>query len=241
MIIVKKSISLFFFIAFSLLAKSQTADEVIAKYTAFTGGVQHWKKVSSITSSGTYNYGGMEFPFRAISKAPDLYKYVVSSNGKSFSQAYDGKEGWRIDGFKDETKKTILKDKQAFAMANEADVELESPFIDYQRKGHSVLLEGKDTVGKKVCYKIKLTRKDGDTATYFFDSLNFALIKKQALSKNTELDNSLLDIYYSDYRVTGGIKLPHKITCTSNGQDILIITVKDVKLNLPVADSLFKP
>src|SRR6476659_6918825 len=146
-------LSLFF--AFSLIAKSQSADEIIAKYIVFTGGVQKWNRIKTITSSGTYNYGGMEFPFKAWSKAPDLYKYEVTSNGKSFNQAYDGRQGWKIDGFKDETQKTMLTGKQASAMANESDVELESPFIDYQKKGHTVTLEGNDTVDNKICYKIK--------------------------------------------------------------------------------------
>lgn len=237
----KKTAILFVLAAFSFTAKSQTADEIITKYITFTGGVQNWKKVKTITSSGTYNYGGLEFPFTSISKAPDLYKYVVTFKGKSFSQAYDGKEGWRIDGFKNEKEKTILKDKQATALANESDVELESAFIDYAKKGHTVILEGKDTVDKKLCYKIKLIRKNGDTSTYFFDCGSYALVKKQAVSKNSELDGSMLDIFYSNYLATGGIKVPHKITCRSNGQDVLIIMVKDVKLNLPVSDTIFNP
>jgi hypothetical protein len=126
-------------------------------------------------------------------------------------------------------------------MANETDVELESPFINYREKGHTVLSEGMDSVANKICYKIKLIHKNGDTATFFFDSSDFALVKKQAISKNTELDNAMLDIVYSDYRLTGGIRTPHKITCSSNGQDILIIIVKNVKLNLPMTDSIFKP
>jgi outer membrane lipoprotein-sorting protein len=239
--IVKKITFLFLFFAFLLIAKSQSADEIIAKYIAFAGGVQKWKKIKTITSSGTYNYGGMEFPFKAWSKAPDLYKYEVTSNGKSFNQAYDGREGWKIDGFKDETHKTMLTGKQATAMANESDVELESPFIDYQKKGHTVIPEGKDTVDKRICYKIRLTRKNGDTETYYFDSGNYELVKKQAISKNTELDNSILDILYSDYRTIEGIAIPQKTSCISNGQTILVITVKDIKLNLPIADSIFKP
>ena len=239
--IVKKIAFLFLSFAFSLIANSQSADEIIAKYIAFTGGREKWKKIKTITSSGTYNYGGIQFPFKAWSKAPDLYKYEVTSNGKSFIQAYDGREGWKIDGFKDETQKTLLTGKQATAMANECDVELESPLIDYQKKGHSVTMEGQDTAEKKVVYKIKLTRKDGDMEIYYFDSSNFALVKKQATSKNAELDKSFLDILYSDYHTTEGVTIPQKISCLSNGQTILVITVKDIKFNLPVADSFFKP
>ena len=99
--------------------------------------------MKTIIDSGTYDYGGIVFPFISYSKAPDLYKYVVSSNGKSFVQAFDGNEGWKIDGFKNETKKTILTGKAATAMANEADVELESPLINYKRKEAMQLLKGK--------------------------------------------------------------------------------------------------
>ena len=156
-------------------------------------------------------------------------------------QAYDGQQGWRIDGFKNEKKKTLLKGRQGTAMANEADVELESPFINYHKKGYTVLLEGKDTVNNKTCYKIKLMRENVDTSTFFFDDKNFSMVKKTAISKNTEMDNALMDIYYSDYQVTAGIKTPRKIACLANGQNILIITVKSVKLNLPIDNKIFKP
>jgi len=223
------------------LCRAQTADEVINRYITFTGGAGAWKKIKTMTSSGTYNYGGMIFPFQSFSKAPDRYKYVVSYKGKSFIQSYDGVEGWKIDGFKNETKKTILKGNDAKAMANEADVDLESPLINYQQKGHSVILDGKDTVNGRPCYKILLLRKEGDTAVCFFDSGSYALVKKQAVSRNNELNNSILDIYYGDYRTTDGIKQPHSIICKSNGQDILSITIKNIKFNVPLANSLFKP
>jgi hypothetical protein len=237
----RKSVIILFLCAFSFIAQSQTADEIINRYIAFIGGGQKWKTIKTLTTSGTYTYGGMTFPFTSYAKAPDKYKYVVAANGKAFTQAYDGKDGWRIDGFKDEKKKTILKGDAGRDMANEADVVLENPFIDYSKKGHTVLLEGIDSAANRVCYKIKLVRKDGDTATYFFDRENFSLIKKQAIAQNTELEHALLDIVYSDYRLTSGIYTPHKIICSTNGQEILAIKVKQVRLNIPMADSIFKP
>ena len=149
------SVTILSFSLVSAIAHSQTAGKIVAKYIEFTGGTTTWKKIKTVTSSGTYNYGGVEFPFQAYSKAPDLYKYIVTFNGKSFEQSFDGKQGWRIDGFKRETQKTILKGKQAIAMSNESDVELENPFIDYDKKGHRITLEGKDTVDGRTCYKIR--------------------------------------------------------------------------------------
>jgi len=226
---------------FSLALKSQTADDVINSYIKFIGGEKNWKAVQTQTISGVYNYVGVSFPFISYSKRPNLYKYIVTANGKSFIQSFDGKQGWRIDGFKDEKDKTILKDRQAYAMANEADVELESPFINYREKGHKVQLEGIDTAVSHGAYKIKLTRKNGDTETYFFNSKDFSLVKKQALSTNDEMDKAPLDVEYSDYKVIGNIKAPHIISHTTNGQPLLKITIDRIELNKPMQNSIFNP
>lgn len=223
------------------ISKAQSVEAIIANYINFTGGAQQWKKINSVVSSGTYNYGGIEFPFEAYSKAPDLYMYKVSSNGKYFAQAFDGNVGWKIDGFKNEDKKTILKGKAARAMANEADVELENVFIGYKEKGYVATLEGKDSIGKILCYRIKLISNSNDTATYFFSTNDFSLLKKQAVSKNAELDNSLLDTYYSDYTTVEGIKFPFKMASKIGDQTILTITVKKMQLQVAIPDSTFKP
>jgi hypothetical protein len=235
-------------IAFALLLfsasvglKAQTVETVIANYINFIGGENQLKKINSIVSSGTYNYGGMEFPFETYSEAPDLYKYIVSSNGKYFAQAFDGKQGWKIDGFKGETTKTILNGKEARAMANEADVELESTFINYKEKGFSAVLEGKDSVGNILCYKVKLISNGNDTSTYFFSINDSSLLKKQAVSKNEELDKSMLDTYYSDYTTVEGIKFPFKMVSKVGDQTILTITIKKLQLNAAIDDNIFKP
>lgn len=224
----------------TLVAKSQTADEIINRYIQFIGGAETWKSINTITTSGNYNYGGVAFPYVAWSKAPNLYLYTVTFNGKSFSQAYNGQVGWRIDGFKNEKTKTILKDKQATALANEADVELESLFINYHQKGYMAELLGPDSVNSRPSYKIRLLTK-GDTAVYYFDKTDFSLLEKQAASKNSEMDKAPMDIFYSDYQLTGNIRLPRKINCTTAGQRILLITVDSVKLNDPLPESKFQP
>lgn len=239
--LVKKIALVLLLVTASSCLKAQTVETVIANYISYTGGGKQWKNINSIVSSGTYNYGGMEFPFEAYSKAPDLYKYIVSNNGKYFAQAFDGKQGWKIDGFKGETIKTILNGKEARAMANEADVELESVFINYKEKGYSAMLEGRDSVGNILCYNVKLISGNNDTSTYFFSTNDFSLVKKQAVSKNEELDKSMLDTYYSDYTTIEGIKFPFKMISKVGDQTILTITVKKMQLNVAIQDSIFKP
>ena len=220
--------------------RGQTADDLISKYIQHIGGAQKWSTIKTIVISGNYNYGGMVFPFKSFSKAPNLYKYIVSSNGKSFEQAFDGVEGWKIDGFKNETKKTILTGKSGTAMANEADVDIESPLINYKLKGHTAILEGQETVDSQQCFKIKLITDDGDTGRYFFSTANFELLKKQSVSKNEELDSSVVDIFYSDYREINGIRIAYNTVCKVGDQAILTITFDNVTFDEPLSDDEFK-
>ncbi len=230
--------SLFIFLGYN--AHAQTADAIIQKYTQYIGGQKLWKKIKTISANGEYDYGGVKFPFTTYSKAPNLYKFIVPFNGKYYAQAFEGKEGWRIDAFKGETSPTILTGKAARAMANEADVELENVFVRYKTKGHKVVLVGKDTIREKVCYEIGLTRKSGETEAYFFDVETYELVMKEAVSKNTELDGSLMNIYYTDYRLVDGIKIPFREEYKINDQPILTITVEKVLMNSAIADKEFQ-
>ena len=102
---VSKKLVLFLLIfIYSFNIKAQTVDEVISNYITFIGGEQQWKNIKTIVTSGIYNYGGIEFPFTTYSKSPNLYKFVVPFNGKYYEQVFNGKTGWKIDAFKNQTK-----------------------------------------------------------------------------------------------------------------------------------------
>jgi outer membrane lipoprotein-sorting protein len=238
-----KKILLFFIFIFLLpcYLSAQKADDVIKKYIAFIGGKKNWQKVKSLTTSGKYNYGGIEFPFTAYAKAPNLYKFIVPLEGKYYAQAFDGEKGWKIDAFKNETSPTKLSGKAAQSMANEADVELEDVFIDYKRKGHTVTFEKKDIVDGKSCIVIKLVRRSGDIETYYFDEQTYALVMKVSPSKNIEMQGAILNTLYSDYRNVDGIKIPLKSLSKSNDQLILEVTIEKAEINVAIDDKEFQP
>ena len=236
-----------FIIIFSCLvlstawATAQTADEIIGRYVAYIGGKKKWKKISTLTTSGEYNYGGIPFPFHTYAKAPNKYKFVVPFNGKYYAQAYDGAEGWKIDAFKNETIPTLLKGKDALAMANEADVELQSALINYRDKGHHASLQGKETRDGVAYFKIRFTRENGDIENYYINALTSELTIKTAVAKNVELQGALLETTYSDYRKVGGVRIPFRSVSASDGQIILTITIDKAEINVPVDEKEFHP
>jgi hypothetical protein len=231
---------LLLFFKFSFCLKAQNAEEIISKYIEFTGGEKAWKKINTMVTHGEYRYGGMNFTFTSFSKAPNFYKYSASLNGKSYVQSYNGKQGWKMDGFNNETEPTVLTGNDGLMMANEADVELESPFIKYLKKGNVIEYEGTDTIDSKSCFRIRLILKDNESETYFFSKENFELVMKRAVSKNVEMKNALIDIFYSDYRDENGLKIPFKSISKVNGQTILTSKIEKVEINVPLDNGIFR-
>ena len=226
----------------SAVAQSQNnAGDIVKKYIVWTGGANKWKTILTIESSGTYNYGGIEFPFTSYAKAPNKYRYVVPFEGKAFEQAFDGEKGWRMDGFKRETTKKILTGKAARDMANEAEVDLLPPFIDYKKRGYALAEDQPDTVDGRPCYGVRVIGKNGDTAVYAFNRTDYSLLKKTARSRNTEMGGNMVSIYYSDYRDVNGVKMPFKSVVKVKDDTVLTITVVTVKLNMEISDAGFAP
>jgi hypothetical protein len=230
-----------FFLLVSSLSYSQTADEVITNYLNSIGGVKKWKEVKGLITRGEYDYGGISFPFTTYAKSPNLYKFIVPLEGKFYAQGFDGKKGWKIDGFKNEKKPTLLEGTFARAMANEADVELENPFVKYKAKGHTIKLDGTDTVENKACYKVLLDKKNGQTETYYFTTDTYTLLLKVAVAKNVELEGALLNTYFYAYKQSGGLTMSFKQVCKIGDQTILTITVKEVMLDDEIAKETFQP
>lgn len=161
-------------------------------------------------------------------------------NGKHYTQVFNGKTGWKIGAFKNETKPQYLTGKSARALANEADVEIESPLINYAKKGFTIHLEGIETIEEKECFKVNLFKKEGEIESYFIDNQQYSLIMKMALSKNDELEKTILDAYFLDYREVNGVKIPFVVSYKFKDQNILKITTEKVEMNVQLDSSIFK-
>lgn len=232
---------LLFLLIINLRAGAQTAEQIINTYIRFIGGEKNWIKIKSLISSGEYDYGGVSFPFTTYAKAPHFYKFIVPFNNKFYAQGFDGEIGWKIDAFKNETKPTLPTGKAALAMANEVDVMLESPFINYKVKRHQLKYEGTERFADKDFYKVRLLKKTGEIETYYFDTANCSLYLKTSAAKNEELQGALLHTYFSDYRKVDNVTFPFKMLTKSGDQTVLEVTAQNIKLNAEIKAEEFKP
>ena len=61
-----------------------------------------------------------------------------------------------------------------------------------------------------------------------------------SIIKNDELEKTILDAYYSDYREINGMKILFMVSCKFIDQNILKITNIKVEINVKVNDSIIK-
>jgi hypothetical protein len=221
-------------------AKAQSADKIINNYIKFIGGEKAWTNLKTLTTSGEYDYGGISFPFKTYAVSPNRYKFIVESDGKYYAQGFDGTKGWKIDAFKNETAPTMLNGPEATAMANESNVELMDFVLRSKLSGVTMTYAGMDSVRSHFCHQIEL-KQNGTTETLYFDTGTHELVMKKTVSKNSELNKAPMNIYYSDYRDIGGVKIPIKTVCESAEQVILIITIDKAMPDVPIEEKEFQP
>ncbi len=221
--------------------RAQSADEILAKYFANTGGLEKWKALKSFTQKGKA-FQGQEFPVMIYAKAPNKIKTVINVQGTELiPQAYDGTTAWALNPFAGGKDPVILDDEQAKEVKDE---EFEDDFIDYKKKGHEVTLEGTEEIDGVKCYKIKLVRnknnpKDDITEIHFFDAENYVPIMQISYfrtgpQKGTEVKN-----YLSDYQEVGGLMFPFSMEQKISGQPPFKITIETITVNDITDDSIF--
>ena len=115
------------------------------------------------------------------------------------------------------------------------DLDIQDAFIDYKTKGSSVEFLGKDEEDGNEYFKIKLTTKNSNEKTYFFDTKTSLIYKIEAIVKQQgqEVKSS---VKYLDYQTTDfGIKMAFK-----QDQGMMQMVTKKVTINAPVDAAIFK-
>lgn len=222
-------------------AKAQTADEVLSKYFANTGGLEKWKTLQSRTSTGKAFFG-QDFPMTIYEMAPNKQRMEVNVQGMLLiPQAFDGTTAWTLNpmqGGKDPVK---LDDEQAKELKDD---QFEDNFIDYKKKGHEVILEGTEEIDGMKCYKLKLVRnknndKEDITEVHYFDSENFVPLVVSRYIRSGPQKGTEVKSYLSDYQDVGGLMFPFSMEQKVNGQTVFKVTLEKITINDIKDESIF--
>lgn len=225
-------------------AFAQTADEIIEKHLAATGGRAALAKLNSRVSNGTISVGTpvgelkgtIEVSQKRPNKTRTLIKIDASAIGGgqiTSDQRFDGTSGYVLDSFNGN--RDITGDQLEAMKAGS----FPTPFLDYKEHGMTATLGNREKVDSRDAYVVQLTPKTGPAVKAFFDAENFLLVKTIISVNVPQLGGPIEQVVeFSDFHDVDGIKIPY-LTKSSNPVQTVVATVTDVKQNVDINDSSF--
>jgi len=209
-----------------------TADQIMEKSIAASGGREAMKKMSSSIGVGTLEIVAMgaNASFEVYMKAPDkrLTVTVVDGFGE-IKRGYDGKTGWNVEP---QGGLVELAGDELAAMKRESAFNGELRWKEFYPKAE---VTGKGKVGSRDCWIVKLTPTEGAPVTHYYDAETFLIAKVVSSTPAGEVP-----VEISDYRDIGnGVKSPYTMKITQPQIGDLIIRFKEWKPNADIDDAKF--
>lgn len=223
---------------------AQTADEIIEKHLAATGGREALAKVTSRVSTGTISLttpvgdlkGTIELSQKQPNKTRTLIKIDATAIGGgqiTTDQRFDGTSGYVLDSFNGN--RAITGDQLEAMKAGS----FPTPFLNYKETGMTATVGDREKVDTRDAYVVQLMPKAGPGVKAFFDAENFMLVKTIITINVPQLGGPIEQVVqFSDFRDVDGIKIPY-LTKSSNPVQTIVATVTDVKQNTEIDDSTF--
>jgi len=222
---------------------AQTADEIIQKHIAATGGRAALSKLTSRASSGTLSLttpvGELKGTIEVYNKKPNKSRTLIKIDAAALGggqivndQRFDGTTGYVIDTFNGN--REITGDQLEVIKS----LSFPTPLLTYKEAGSTAVLGNKETVGGREAYVIQFTPKAGPGIRLFIDAQTFMLVKTVVTVTVPQLGPIDQAVEFSDFRDVDGLKIPY-LTKSSNPVQTVTAIITDVKHNVEIDDSLF--
>jgi outer membrane lipoprotein-sorting protein len=227
--------------ASAVYAANLSATQIADKNIAARGGLAAWRAVNTLTLTGEMDAGGkknMKLPFVFNMKRPNKSRLELRFEDRTAVQTYDGAQGWKFRPFlgRDDVDPFTPAEAKSAAAADE----LDGPLVDYARKGTKLELVGMDKVDGKSAYKLKLTKKTGETRNLWVDASTFLEVKIDGEPRKLDGKPHAVAVFYRDFKSEGGLILPHTLETVVDGvKESHTMTIKTATVNPQLADARF--
>jgi hypothetical protein len=236
-------------------ASAQTVDEIVAKHIQARGGYDKLKAIQTIKISRTFATNFSASKVEIFKKRPNLLRIEQTPKGQPapIPRGINAEGAWdMVQG------KMTMRPERVAVEGRELDADFDGLLVDWKGKGHTVTLEGKETIGGSEAHKLKVVTKGGTERFVYIDTKTFMETGQSGRWLTPQVDPKTKAFRYmdsiwifSDFRDVDGVKFPFSIDedrtqyAGANAEipittSIAIYTDK-IELNVPMADTLFAP
>ncbi len=228
-----------------ITTKAQTAEEIVKTYIENIGGEEALRNIKNVRMTAKVDAQGMTLPVTMINTADGKTRISFEFQGKEMvQQAFDGETSWGVNFM---TQKAEKSDAEATENVKRESNDFPEVFLDYEKKGYTIELLGKETVEGVECFKVKLTKKpllaDGEEVEnvqfYYFDTENFVPIVTEAEIKSGQMKGSISQTVFSDYQEVEGVYFPFSIDSKIKDGQGQPVNIEKIEVNVELEDSIF--
>jgi zinc protease len=211
-----------------------TASQVIDRSIEATGGKRALEKLSSTYAKGTMLFTAQELHgiIERYAKAPNKQLTVTNLEGVGETrQGFDGRVAWAQDPSGRVTELTGIALEET-----KRDAAFDAP-LKWRDHFPKASLAGEASIGGRKAYVIRLATASGKVSTRYYDAGTFLLLRETA---RFDTPQGAMDITteFSDYRDVDGIQTPFRIKQVMPMGEV-VMTVTELKYNVPIEDALF--
>ena len=218
--------------AIPVTLSAETVEEIAGDIVFARGGQAKLASIQTERLTGQVIAGERQGSFVMELKRPNKIRMEIVLDGSKVVEASEGTSGWTVEPGGSSPRK--LNDSEAKQLA--ADMDIDGPFVDYQRKGTKIEMIDKEMLGPSLVWKLKLTRKSGDVEYYCIETTgHFVLARERTLDQNSSNVQ-----FYSDFRRVEDVLFPFDTTSQSSGpQGTLEFKVEKLDVNAVIDDAEF--
>jgi hypothetical protein len=218
---------------FSVLAHTQTAEELVNKNLQAKGGTDKIKAIQSIRITGKLRGRGRGGSTQAMVQEnvrPNLVRESFSLQGMTAMLAYDGATGWQIQPFGGHKDPELMGEDDLRNVLLDAD--FDGPLVDYKEKGNTVEYLGDDVVDGDDALRLRVTLKNGDILYYYFDPDTYLEIRREVQEFiRGSVRESVMEM--GSYKPVAGVMYPFSISQGSKGNPALqTTTIEKIEVNV---------
>jgi hypothetical protein len=191
-------------------------DRIVALWAAATGGIDRIHALSSVRMSGKIAFGSdPPNPFTVEVARPGKIRTQVAFPKGAWLQVFDGRRGWIVSPFAESAAPAPMTEEELRNAPEQADID--GPLVDTSRKGIRLSLEGKEQVGGKDAWRIRVTRGDGVVRFLDLDVATSLKVRWEG-ELGSGAERAMNASVFSDYRKVSGLSFPFRIVSGAVGE-----------------------
>jgi outer membrane lipoprotein-sorting protein len=169
--------------------------------------------------------------FETYSVAPNKAVSILNvTPAETIKVGYDGRVGWTQTS----TGVRVLKGAELASVQTDADF---YAILNLKSLYPKMTLRGKSKIGYREVYVIDL-EPNSTADRLFIDAETYLPVRMNSTRMRGNVSVPV-EIYYDDWSAFEGLLLPYTITISS-GKRTMLLTVKEIKNNIPVDAKLFE-